>query len=195
MLLFQLLQSDFRIVKPKAGFLIRKICIMMLFTRRVAGIYKRVMAQRSKTSHCRFETMSFFDSTKYLYPNSFCCVINDLRAADRLRGHREPLAEPKPSCNLLPLGEETPPLQRTEHQWSYHHLLRPQTAPSSASPLAVRTQGNRRRRTSHQVGRRVFQRTNSIFRVSNWSPTCRRYRYKPLANAAPVSSRPSHNTW
>ena len=86
MLLFQLLQSDFRIVKPKAGFLIRKICIMMLFTRRVAGIYKRVMAQRSKTSHCRFETMSFFDSTKYLYPNSFCCVINDLRAADGFAG-------------------------------------------------------------------------------------------------------------
>ena len=45
------------------------------------------------------------------------------------------------------------------------------------------------------LGRRMFQRNNSIFRVSNWLPTCRRYRYTPLASAAPASSRPSQNTW
>ena len=86
MLLFQLLQSFFRSGKPRHGFLIRKQSIRMPFTRRVTGIYMRVTAQRTNTSYCRFETMSFFDSTKYLHPDSFCCVINDLRAVDGLAG-------------------------------------------------------------------------------------------------------------
>ena len=49
MLLFQLLQSYLRIVKPLVHFLMRNICLIMLCTRRVIAIRKRLIAQRNKT--------------------------------------------------------------------------------------------------------------------------------------------------